>query len=157
MPVTIDFTLNGAAARVTTYTEATLSSVLRETFSLTGCRETCGIGVCGTCTVVLDGRAVSACITPAFAVQGRTVETVEGLAEGQDLHPVQRCFLAEQAFQCSYCTPGWIMSVVALRRDTAAGDAEPDDLDAYLTGHLCRCGSYAQIIAAARQSLQHRR
>lgn len=151
MPLTVDFTLNGRPARASADARATLAGVLRETFGLTGCRETCGIGVCGTCTVLLDGRAVSACILPAFAVEGRAVETVEGLADGDGLHRVQRCFVQEQAFQCSFCTPGWIMSVVAMARDAAESGGV--DVEDYLSGHLCRCGSYREIVAAAHCAL----
>lgn len=139
---------------------ATLAALLRDRLDLTGCRETCGIGVCGSCTVLVDGRAVSACLTPAFVLDGTSVVTVEGL-DREGLHPVQRAFIDEQAFQCSFCTPGFIMSTVALLDEAGrcrasgngAGRAAEPDVEGALAGHLCRCGSYREVAAAVRRLL----
>ncbi|NMH96829.1 (2Fe-2S)-binding protein [Pseudonocardia acidicola] len=114
-------------------------------------RETCGIGVCGTCTVLLDGEPVSACILPLYALGGRTVQTAEGL-EGQngELSDLQRQFIASQAFQCSFCTPGFLMSGQALL-DSTDGPLDDEAIEEGLQGHLCRCGCYAAITEAVRE------
>ncbi|HEX6445367.1 MAG TPA: (2Fe-2S)-binding protein [Streptosporangiales bacterium] len=123
----------------------TLLDVLRDRLRLHGCRETCGIGVCGSCTVRMDGRAVSSCLTMAFTCAGAEVETGESPAAER----VRRAFLDNQAFQCSYCTPGFVMSVAAMLDEPP----ERRDVEAALSGHLCRCGSYRQIRAAVRELL----
>jgi aerobic-type carbon monoxide dehydrogenase small subunit (CoxS/CutS family) len=135
---------------------STLADLLRDRLDLTGCRETCGIGVCGSCTVVADGRAISACLTPAFVMDGTKVVTVEGLDQ-EGLHPLQHAFIDEQAFQCSFCTPGFLMSAVALlaeQQERPEGDRGEPDLEGALAGHLCRCGSYREIVAAVRRLLE---
>lgn len=125
----------------------TLLDVLRNRLNLTSCRETCGLGLCGTCTVVVDGRAVSSCLMPAFPLDGAHVRTAEGLETGRALSPLQESFIENQAFQCSFCTPGFLMSATALL------DEDPDgDVEQALAGHICRCGSYQQIVAAVRQA-----
>jgi carbon-monoxide dehydrogenase small subunit len=125
----------------------TLMDVLRDRLRLTSCRETCGLGLCGSCTVVVNGRAVSACIAPAFTLDGASIGTAEGLAGEAGLSPLQEAFVREQAFQCSFCTPGFLMSATAMLDD---GEEEPD-VEGVLSGHLCRCGSYRQILDAVRQ------
>jgi aerobic-type carbon monoxide dehydrogenase small subunit (CoxS/CutS family) len=134
---------------------STLADLLRDRLDLTGCRETCGIGVCGSCTVMADGRAISACLTPAFVLDGTSVVTVEGLDQ-EGLHPLQRAFVDEQAFQCSFCTPGFLMSAVALLAEEKrrGGPGDEPDLEGAFAGHLCRCGSYREIIAAVRRLLE---
>lgn len=107
-------------------------------------RETCGLGVCGTCTILLDGEPVSACILPLYAMDGRSVRTVEGLADGGQLSDLQEQFIARQAFQCSFCTPGFLMSATALL-DAADGPLDDRAVTEGLHGHLCRCGCYAAI------------
>jgi aerobic-type carbon monoxide dehydrogenase small subunit (CoxS/CutS family) len=126
-----------------------LVTVLRRELGLFGVRETCGLGLCGTCTILLDGRPVSSCLLPSFAVEGRTVVTVEGLGGREALHPVQEAFVEEQAFQCSFCTPGFILAATAL---LAESDEAPssETVEEYLGGHLCRCGSYRSVIDALR-------
>ncbi len=141
--VLLTLRVNGKAHRVSVTADDTLLDVLRRDLHYASCRETCGLGVCGSCTVMVDGRAVSACLAPAFTQEGCEVRTAEGLEGATDLHPVQRAFIEEQAFQCSFCTPGFLMSTVAMIED----DSPPDIEDA-LSGHLCRCGSYRQIRAA---------
>jgi carbon-monoxide dehydrogenase small subunit len=142
---TVELTMrvNGRLHRVPVTADDTLLDVLRRDLRYFSCRETCGLGLCGSCTVMVDGRAISACLAPAFSQEGCDVRTAEGLEGEEELHPVQRAFVDEQAFQCSFCTPGFIMSTVAMLEDPASTDVE----DA-LTGHLCRCGSYRQILAA---------
>ncbi|MBO0826380.1 MAG: 2Fe-2S iron-sulfur cluster binding domain-containing protein [Streptosporangiales bacterium] len=123
----------------------TLLDVLHDRLRLHSCRETCGIGVCGSCTVRVDGRAVSACLTMAFTCADADVETAEGTA----VERVRQAFLDHQAFQCSYCTPGFVMSVAAMLDEPT----ERRDVDAALSGHLCRCASYRQIRAAVEELL----
>jgi aerobic-type carbon monoxide dehydrogenase small subunit (CoxS/CutS family) len=122
--------------------------VLREDLGLEGAREGCGIGMCGTCTVLLDGRAVSSCLVLALQAAGREITTIEGLGTEQELHPVQQAFIDHAAFQCAYCTPGFILSTVALLRENPAPDDET--IRKYLSGNLCRCGSYANILKAVK-------
>lgn len=142
--------VNGASHEVRVGARDTLLDVLRGQLQLYGCREACGIGVCGACTVLVDGRAVSSCLLPAFSCHEAAIGTVEGLAAGADLHPVQRAFVEEQGFQCSFCTPGFMMSLVAM----LAEPPEQRDVEAALSGHLCRCGSYRQIRAAVSRILR---
>ncbi|WP_214367783.1 (2Fe-2S)-binding protein [Pseudonocardia sp. H11422] len=113
-------------------------------------RETCGIGVCGTCTVLLDGEPVSACILPLYALDGHTVQTAEGLEEGGELSDLQQQFITSQAFQCSFCTPGFLMSGQALLERTD-GPLDDEAIEDGLQGHLCRCGCYAAIKEAVRE------
>ena len=135
--------VNGTAQRVHVTADDTLLDVLRRELRLFSCRETCGLGLCGSCTVLVDGRAVSACLVPAFTQHGCEVRTAEGLEGPEGLHPVQQAFVDAPAFQCSFCTPGFLMSTVAMVEEGARPDVE-----AALSGHLCRCGSYRQILAA---------
>jgi carbon-monoxide dehydrogenase small subunit len=139
----LNLRVNGKAHRLAVTADDTLLDVLRRDLRLFSCRETCGLGLCGSCTVVVDGRAISACLAPAFTQDGSEVRTAEGLESAEGLHPVQQAFVDEQAFQCSFCTPGFLMSTVAMLEDDS-----PPDVEATLTGHLCRCGSYRQILAA---------
>jgi xanthine dehydrogenase YagT iron-sulfur-binding subunit len=131
----------------------TLLDALRDHFGLTGTKKGCDQGQCGACTVHVDGARVLACLTLAAQVQGRPVTTIEGLtANGDDLHPVQAAFLKHDAFQCGYCTPGQIMSAVACIREGHAGsDAE---IREYMSGNLCRCGAYPNIVAAVREAAE---
>lgn len=141
--------VNGTRQEVRVTADDTLLDVLRGQLHLYGCREACGIGVCGACTVLLDGRAVSSCLCPAFICDDSEVTTVEGIAAA-GLHPVQQAFVEEQAFQCSFCTPGFMMSLVAMLGEPP----EHRDAEAALSGHLCRCGSYRQIQAAVSKILR---
>ena len=146
----IELTVNGQEHSLDVPPEATLLEALREQLNLFGAREGCGIGMCGACTVLLDGRAVSSCILLAAQADGREVVTVEGLAEDEGLHPVQQAFLDQAGFQCAFCTPGFILTTVALLRE----HPQPDEatIRAYLNGNLCRCGSYRNILAAVQQA-----
>lgn len=147
-PITL--TVNGVRHEVLASSEDTLLDVLRRELRLFSCRETCGLGMCGVCTVLVDGKAVSACLQLAIARPDIDVTTAEGLVRDGNLHPVQQAFADEQAFQCSYCTPGFVMSVVAMTQ-------EPDghrDVDQALSGHLCRCTTYGRIRAAVDRVLE---
>lgn len=141
--------VNGAPRELTVEPRVTLLDALREHLGLTGSKKGCDQGQCGACTVHVDGERVLACLTLAAQVEGRAITTIEGLApEGTDLHPVQAAFLAHDAFQCGYCTPGQIMSAVAcINEGHASSDA---NIREYMSGNLCRCGAYPHIVAAVR-------
>ena len=142
--------VNGASHRVETDPETSLLSVLRNQLGLTGSKYGCGEGQCGACTVLIDGRAVRSCITPVKHAAGRHVTTIEGLARNGKLHPVQQGFLDADALQCGYCTPGMVMSAVAL----LAKDPHPTDaaIRRGMEGNVCRCGTYPRIVAAVRMA-----
>lgn len=126
----------------------TLLEVLRDDLALGSVREACGIGMCGACTVLVDGRAISSCLMLAMQAEGKAVTTVEGLATGERLHPVQQAYIDHAALQCAYCTPGFILSTLALLKEHPnPGD---ETIREYLSGNLCRCGSYANILKAVR-------
>ena len=151
MDKTIAFNVNGQSRSVTTDPERSLLDVLREDFKLTGTKYGCGEGQCRACTVLLNGKAVPACLTPVSEAEKQTVLTIEGLAHGDTLHPVQQAFLDEGAFQCGYCTSGMIMGVVALLNEKP----NPTDADirSRMQRHLCRCCSYPRILKAIRQAV----
>jgi aerobic-type carbon monoxide dehydrogenase small subunit (CoxS/CutS family) len=146
----IAFTLNGRAVSVSTRSHWTLLQLLRDRLGLTGTKEGCGVGVCGTCTVLLEGRPVSSCLTLAANVGGRDVLTIEGMSADGQLHPVQQAFLESTAFQCAFCTSGMIMATHALL--TSCEDPSEDAVKDYLAGNLCRCGSYVEILQAVRRA-----
>jgi aerobic-type carbon monoxide dehydrogenase small subunit (CoxS/CutS family) len=141
-------TVNERSREVAVAPNQTLLEVLRDELGLRGAVEGCGVGVCGSCTVLVDGRPVSSCLMLATNAEGRTVTTIEGLAEDGELSRVQQAFLDQQAFQCGFCTPGMIMAVEGLLRENPAPD-EPEIRD-YLSGNLCRCGTYSAVIAAVQ-------
>lgn len=143
--VTLD--VNGQQRAIRVPTQRTLLDALREDLGLMGAKKVCDEGTCGACTVIVDGRPVYACMTLAVASEGRAIETVEGLASDGALHPVQEAFVAHDAFQCGFCTPGQIMSVVALLRAHPAPAL--DDVRRAVAGNLCRCGAYPNIVHAA--------
>jgi len=125
----------------------TLLDLLRERLHLTGTKKGCDRGQCGACTVLVDGRRITSCLALAVSLDGATVETIEGLAAGDRLHPVQAAFIAHDGLQCGYCTPGQIMSAVGLLREGEAGD-DPERIREGMSGNICRCGAYAGIVAA---------
>jgi len=139
-------TVNGEAVTVQVPPRRTLLDTLREALALTGTKKVCDEGTCGACTVLVDGRAIYSCMTLAVACEGKRVETIEGLAKDGELHPVQRAFIDADAFQCGFCTPGQIMSIVALLRETPA--PTEDDVRRAVAGNLCRCGAYPNIVSA---------
>jgi aerobic carbon-monoxide dehydrogenase small subunit len=157
MERSVAFRLNGAPRELTVRTDATLLEVLRDGCGLSSVRETCGIGICGACTVLVDGDPISSCLLLAPLVDGCAVETVEGLtgAEAGRLHPIQQAFVERMGFQCSYCTPGMILSAKALLAERA--DPTEREIAEYLSGNLCRCGSYPQIIAAVQLAAERLR
>ncbi len=144
----VTLTINGRAWSGEAAADASLLDLLRDQLQLTGPKLGCGEGQCGSCTVLVDGRAVNACITPATTADRTTVVTVEGLASGERLHPVQQAFIDKQAFQCGFCTPGMILGAAALLTENPG--ASEADIRRSLDGHLCRCGTYPRIVDAVR-------
>jgi carbon-monoxide dehydrogenase small subunit len=131
-----------------------LLHVLRDDLGLVGARGSCGVGMCGTCTVLVDGRTVSSCLMLAAQAEGKAITTVEGLSEDGALHPVQQAYLDHYGFQCAYCTPGFILSTVALLDETP--DPDEGEIRDYLSGNLCRCGSYVNILRAVKAAAEGR-
>ena len=149
-------TVNGEEHRVRVPAHRLLIDVLRNDLKLIGTKRACDIGVCGSCTVLLDGKTVSSCLMLALRAEGHAVQTVEGLADGETLHPVQRAFLEQWGFQCGYCTPGMLLTAVELLEHDPAPSA--DTVREALMGNLCRCTGYRKIVesvlAAAAQMRQ---
>ena len=162
MAVSTTLTVNGVTKTIELDDpRVTLLDLLRERLHLTGTKKGCDRGQCGACTVILDGRRVNACLTLALSSDGADVLTIEGLARGQLLHPVQAAFIEHDGFQCGYCTPGQIMSAVGLITEGHAG-ADPERIREGMSGNLCRCGAYIGIVEAvltaqAQMSLQSKR
>lgn len=144
----LTITVNGKAREIALDDpRVTLLDLLRERLGLTGAKKGCDRGQCGACTVLVDGRRVNACLTLAIGLDGADVLTVEGLAQGDALHPVQEAFIAHDGFQCGFCTPGQIMSAVALIAEGEAGD-DPERIREGMSGNLCRCGAHRGIVDA---------
>jgi xanthine dehydrogenase YagT iron-sulfur-binding subunit len=144
VPVTLK--VDGRAVKVLIEPRRTLLSVLREEVGLTASKRGCGRGQCGACTVIIDGETAYACLTLAIDCEGREIRTVEGLAVGERLHPVQEAFVAHDAYQCGFCTPGQVMSAVALLEHNP--QPSEDEIRREMAGNLCRCGAYPNIIKA---------
>ena len=152
---TINFTVNGKQVSAEVEPRETLLEVLRDQLKLAGTKKTCDRGECGGCTVLIDGLATYSCLFPAVRANGRQVVTVEGLAEGEALHPVQQAFIEKDAYQCGYCMPGFIMASVALLNQNP--NPSLGQIKAGLSGNLCRCGNYVKIyeaVAAASQKMR---
>jgi xanthine dehydrogenase YagT iron-sulfur-binding subunit len=150
--VTVAATVNGEARTLTIDPRVTLLDALRERLGLTGTKKGCDRGQCGACTVHVDGRRVLSCLTLAATVRDKAVTTVEGLADGDDLHPVQQAFIECDGFQCGFCTSGQIMSAVALIEE---GHATSDaSIREWMAGNICRCGAYANIVQAVKQAAE---
>lgn len=148
MPQAIQFLLNGQSTEIDVDPGRPLLWVLRTDLGLTGTKYGCGERVCGSCTVLLDGRPVYSCRTPVRSVQGREITTIEGLEQDGKLHPVQQAFAEHDALQCGFCTPGLIMGAVAfLQRNP---DPTPEEIREGLEGHLCRCGTHVRVIQAVQ-------
>ena len=144
----LNFRVNGETHRLVVAPNRTLLEVLRDELGLVGAREGCSIGMCGACTVLVDGKAISSCLLLAVQADGSEVTTVEGLSRDGQLHPVQQAYVDHAAFQCAYCTPGFILSTVALLQEYPNPDEET--IRRYLSGNLCRCGSYENILRAVK-------
>ena len=142
----ISLTVNGDEVEVEISASDRLIDVLRNKLKLTGTKEGCGIGECGACTVLVNGKPVNSCLVPAFQVEGSVIETVEGLDKSGRLHPLQDAFVEHTAIQCGYCTPGMLMSALALLRENP--NPTRDEIACAISGNLCRCTGYHQIIAA---------
>ncbi|HJY92216.1 MAG: (2Fe-2S)-binding protein [Candidatus Acidiferrum sp.] len=150
MPSSINLLINGQTVRVDAQPNETLLAVLREQLDLTGSKYGCGEGQCGACTVLIDGKAHRSCITPVSSVANKSVTTIEGLARGQHLHPVQQAFIDEDAMQCAYCTSGMIMSAVALLNNKR--NPTDEEILQFMQGNICRCGTYPRIVSAIRKA-----
>jgi xanthine dehydrogenase YagT iron-sulfur-binding subunit len=146
--VAVTLTVNGSATSLRLDSRMTLLDALRDQLGLTGTKKGCDQGACGACTVHIDGKRVLSCLTLAAQCDGRQVATIEGLGINGALHPVQEAFVRHDGFQCGYCTPGQIMSAVALLREGRAGSDE--EIREFMSGNLCRCGAYPNIVAAIR-------
>ena len=144
--IDVALTVNDEHLTVRAAPRRTVLDTLRETLGLTGTKKVCDEGTCGACTVLVDGRPVYSCMTLAVACEGKSIETIEGIAKDGELHPVQRAFIDADAFQCGFCTPGQIMSIVALLRENAS--PTEDDVRRAVAGNLCRCGAYPNIVKA---------
>ncbi len=153
--IALEFTVNGRRCMLDVKPSLTLQDILRDILGLTGTKKGCEQGVCGSCTVLLDGKAVNSCLVLAPVVQGRTVTTIEGLAQGQNLHPLQKAFILKGAIQCGYCTPGMIMSAKALLDENPL----PDEtyIRKSLRGNLCRCTGYVKIVEAVQAASELKR
>jgi xanthine dehydrogenase YagT iron-sulfur-binding subunit len=169
MELEITLRVNGTAHRLSVDTRTTLLDALRERLGITGPKKGCDHGQCGACTILLDGRRVTSCLALAVAHQGAEITTIEGLAaDGDHLHPLQRAFIAHDAFQCGYCTPGQICSAVGMLREAEAGwpsavsadltadqiTLTEDEIRERMSGNLCRCAAYANIVPAIREVIQ---
>jgi xanthine dehydrogenase YagT iron-sulfur-binding subunit len=152
MNLSITLTVNGVARTVELADpRVTLLDLLRERLDLTGTKKGCDRGQCGACTVHVDGRRINSCLALAVSLDGADVRTIEGLARGDELHPVQAAFIAHDGFQCGFCTPGQIMSAVGLLQEGQAGD-DPERVREGMSGNLCRCGAYAGITEAVLEA-----
>ena len=162
----MDFTINGKAVRAEVDLRTSLLDLLRDHLGLTGSKKGCNQGACGACTVLVDGERINSCLALAVQYQGRSITTVEGLAEGGELSPIQRAFIVHDGFQCGYCTPGQLCSAVAMADEVARGEPsnvtadltaetialDHDELRERMSGNLCRCGAYNGIVAAIAET-----
>ncbi|MEU9323505.1 (2Fe-2S)-binding protein [Streptomyces canus] len=146
----VSLTVNGTRRTVRVDNRTSLLDLLREHFDLTGSKKGCNAGACGACTVLVDGQRVNSCLTLAVRLEGAEVTTIEGLADGGQLHPLQQAFVEQDAFQCGYCTPGQIMSGVGCIEEGHTGS--PEEIREWMSGNICRCGCYVKIVRALEQT-----
>ena len=152
MNLSINLLVNGVRRTVELEDpRVTLLDLLRERLHLTGAKKGCDRGQCGACTVILDGRRINSCLTLAVSHDGAEIRTIEGIAQGDELHPVQAAFIAHDGLQCGFCTPGQIMSAIGLLEEGHAGD-DPERVREGMSGNLCRCGAYAGITEAVLEA-----
>lgn len=152
MSLSISLTINGEPRTVDLDDpRVTLLDLLRERLHLTGAKKGCDRGQCGACTVLVDGRRINSCLSLALSLDGADIVTIEGLAEGEQLHPVQAAFIAHDAFQCGFCTPGQIMSATGLIAEGHAGD-DPERVRELMSGNICRCGAYKGVTEAVLEA-----
>jgi xanthine dehydrogenase YagT iron-sulfur-binding subunit len=149
-PLDVVLRINGTDHALAPDPRTTLLDALREHLGLTGSKKGCGLGQCGACTVLMDGKRVKSCLSLAALVDGREITTIEGLAQGEQLHPLQAAFIERDAFQCGYCTSGQIMAGVACIAEGHAGS--PQEIRDWMSGNLCRCGAYDHIVAAIQDA-----
>ena len=150
MEIELKLTINGRKRNIKTERRRTLLELLREDLGLTGTKYGCGEGQCRACTVLLDGEAVASCLTPVSLIEGKEVRTIESLAQGGELHPVQKAFLDEGAMQCGYCVPGMIMTAVGLFE--ANEHPTEDEIVEAMNGNICRCCGYENLLAALHRA-----
>ncbi|WP_405816044.1 (2Fe-2S)-binding protein [Streptomyces sp. NBC_01390] len=146
----VSLTVNGTRRTMTVDNRTSLLDLLREHLDLTGAKKGCNAGACGACTVLVDGQRHNACLTLAVRLEGAEVTTIEGLADGEQLHPLQQAFIDEDAFQCGYCTPGQILSGVGCIKEGHTGS--PEEIREWMSGNICRCGCYVKIVRAVEQT-----
>ena len=152
MPISVSLTVNGQPHRLALDDpRVTLLDLLRERLDLTGTKKGCDRGQCGACTVLLDGRRINSCLVLAASLDGASLTTIEGLADGDVLHPVQQAFIDHDGFQCGFCTPGQIMSAVGLIAEGRAG-TDPERIRELMSGNICRCGAYQGIVDAVLEA-----
>ncbi|MGW0610701.1 (2Fe-2S)-binding protein [Streptomyces sp. NPDC002788] len=151
----VSLTVNGKRHTVTVDNRTSLLDLLREHLNLTGSKKGCNAGACGACTVLVDGRRVNSCLTLAIRLEGAEVTSIEGLAEGDRLHPLQQAFIDQDAFQCGYCTSGQIMSGVGCIDEGHTGS--PEEIREFMSGNICRCGCYVKIVRAVEQTAAGRK
>jgi xanthine dehydrogenase YagT iron-sulfur-binding subunit len=149
-PLDTALRINGIEHRLRLDPRTTLLDALREHLRLTGSKKGCGLGQCGACTVLMDGKRVKSCLVLAALAGGREITTIEGLAQGDQLHPLQAAFIERDAFQCGYCTPGQLIAGVACIGEGHAGSAQ--EIRDWMSGNLCRCGAYENIVAAIQDA-----
>jgi xanthine dehydrogenase YagT iron-sulfur-binding subunit len=150
LPVDVTLQVNGTAKSLNVDARTTLLDALREHIGLTGSKKGCDHGQCGACNVMVGGRRVLSCLTLALTAQDKQITTIEGLSQGDKLHPMQQAFIDQDAFQCGYCTPGQIVSAIACVKEGHA--TNDDDIREYMSGNICRCAAYPNIVAAVKQA-----